>query len=112
MITSVKQVNARALAWEIRKATGVNLGGYNETEGVIQLGSIRASDSGVVIECPADKEAEIGAVLDAHDEKSPMPGDFPADPPIVPVPTLQELYALATTDVERLEILAKNAGAL
>lgn len=111
IIRSRKSINTRGLAWEIRKATGVNLGGYNETQGIPQTGSIRYSDAdGVVIECPDAKATQIQAILDSHDLNAPMPADVPADPVISPVKPLGQQYAEATTDAERLEILAKAAG--
>ena len=84
-ITSVRKVNARVLAWEIRKTLGLNLGGYNETNDVPQTGSISTSAlDGVSIELPSGASPSvvtlIQAILDSHNPDAPAPADFPADP--------------------------------
>lgn len=111
IITANKDINSKALAWAIRKQTGVNLGGYNETEGIVQLGSIRSSDAdGCTIECPDSKAAQIQAILDLHDSKAAMPADVPADPVPAPQKTHQQQYDEAVLDSDKLKVLARIAG--
>jgi hypothetical protein len=102
-ISARKEANVRVLAWEIRKATGLNLGGYNETGGITQTGNISSSViGGVVIDLPAGTlpatVATAQTILDAHDAALPLPVDFPADPPVTARDWLDEINRAATID--------------
>ena len=110
-IRRAKRVNARALAWEIRKAVGINCGGYNETGTVTQTGSIRASVlDGVVVELPdATPTATILAIealVDAHIAGA-LPPDFPVDPPPPPpVPDPDIAAWAAATTLDQIKAIA------
>lgn len=113
MIIQVKKdINAKALAWQIRKATGINCGGYTETGVVAQTGSISSSEAhGVFVEIPDgtdnSKVIAIATILDGHDEKAAMPADVPPDPPVVPRKTLKEQYAEAP---DKQDFIAQYLG--
>ena len=116
-IKRAKRVNARALAWEIRKATGLNCGGYNQVGGTLQTGSIRENErDGVVVDLPPGTTpavlAAVEALVDAH-VAGGLPVDFPPDPPVVPPPPDPDIAAFAsgTTDA-RVAILGRRAGLL
>jgi len=88
-----EEVNPRTLAWEIRKLVGVNLGGYNETAGVLQDGDIQySSELGTTLNLPdtltPSQLTQVNQILDTHDNTLPLPGDFPTDP--VPTPSIRD----------------------
>ena len=111
-----KKVNARALSWEIRKATGLNCGGYNEVGGTAQTGSIRENErDGVLVELPdTTLPAVLAAVetLVASHVAGGLPPDFPADPPVVPPPPDPDiaLWAAADTMAKIKAIAGRRLG--
>lgn len=103
-ITSVKEVNIRTLSWAIFKATGLNLGGWNNPKGVPQVGSLAWSKSGgLTVTCPDASPpatvAEIEALIATHDAAAPVPEGFPAEPPVVPPPDPAIATAAAAASV-------------
>ena len=109
-----KPVNARTLAWAIRKATGLNLGGFVEVRGVPQTGSLTYSESGgLKVTLPDSTPAAVllqgQALVDAHDATLPPPLDFPPAPPPVAKVDEKVLFAAATA-TEKLEMLARKVG--
>ena len=118
-ITAKKTANAKALAWAIRKATGINCGGYKETGGVAQTGSVGwRSDVGILVEVPDDTApavvAQIQAIVDTHNPNLPLAPDYPPSvSPVVVVPWVEAYEKAATVDA-RLKVLfdlAKNGAA-
>ena len=103
---------SRGLPWAIRKATGLNLGGFVEAGGVPQTGSIQTSDEGTRLilpdSTPTATVAQLQAILAAHNPTAPLQADFPADPP-PPVVNEKALWAAATA-AEKLLMLARRAG--
>ncbi len=108
-----KKVNARALAWEIRNATGLNCGGYSEVSGTPQTGSIRENvRDGVLVDLPPTIPptvlAAVEALVDAH-VPGGLPADFPPDPPAVPQPPDPDIAAFATGDINaKVQILGRR----
>ena len=103
---------SRGLTWAIRKTTGLNLGGYLESGGVVQTGSIRTSNEGTGLLLPDNTPtamlSQLQAILAAHDPTAPLPSDFPADPPPVVVDE-KALFAAAIV-AEKLLMLARKVG--
>ena len=111
-IKSIKIVDVRKLAWELRKALTLNCGGYNETGGVAQTGSMQYSErDGLTLTIPdGTPAAPINAVIAAH-VPGPLPFDFPTDPPKPPDPIIAERATwLTATAVEKLSIIGKRFG--
>ena len=114
-IRQAKLVNVRALSWEIRKATGINCGGYNETEGIAQRGSINGSVlDGVVVRVPDSTSAAtvliLEGVIDSH-LPGPLPADFPVDrPPPLPMPDPDIAAFQSGTIEQKVAILGRRHG--
>lgn len=109
-----EKINIQQLAWEIRKTTGVNCGGYNETNLTPQKCSLFYTENeGLSVALDPDIEDlrdEIVEVVDKHIASDNLPSDFPTKTPSTPVPTLKEKYQEALNDSERIDILAEAAG--
>lgn len=107
-------VNIQQLAWEIKQGTGVNCGGYYETDGTPQKCNLTYNNvDGVIVTLDSDTEsrrAEIDQVIKGHKGSETLPPDYPARPTAVPKSTLKEKYQAATTDSERINILAEAMG--
>ena len=103
-IKAVKDVDIRALSWTIFKATGLNLGGWNNLSATPQTGFLSWNRlGGLTVTCPdatpAAIIAQIQALIAAHNAATPAPPDFPADPPIVVKPDPAIATAAAAVDV-------------
>lgn len=107
-------VNIRQLSWEIKKATGINCGGYPESDGTPQKCNITYIEGkSVTVTLSSDIEHRIGevmAVVAKHNPSDDLPLDFPTATLKTPVPTLKQQYQEALTDSERIDILAEAAG--
>lgn len=103
-IKVAKDVNIRTLSWAIYKATGLNLGGWNNPTGIPQTGALSwSTNDGLTVICPDNTPlatvVQIQDLVALHDATALPPADFPADPPVVPPPDPAIAIAAAATDV-------------
>lgn len=111
------RVNAPKLSWEIKQATGLNLGGYWHSGADTQNGSIKSSDDGITIVVLPDATTEetqlrITECVVAHSNDDSLPVDFPVNPTPLVKGSLKQKFAKLTTDSERIALLAEINGLL
>lgn len=107
-----KGINSSALAWAIRQNVGINLGGYNETKGIQQTGSIQWSDMvGLELELSDDLPEsvvwEIREIVEAHEASAAVAGDFPKEVGRAKEDSAKEAYEKAG---DKMAFIAKHLG--